>query len=381
MTRSRVAVDLLYFTGRRGGTETYIRQVLTRVAALDPELELVGLTNTTGRDLLRDWFPGELRTVPVSGQNRPVWALAEVLAVDALARRAGADLLWCPANFGPVAGRVPRLVTLHDMFAFDFPNPEVSAVTRGITSGIIRGAARGARALLTDSEDAAASIVRHLHVAPGRITHTPLASSTPHPVDPDTAEQELAGLGIGQDRPFVLATGNRLPHKNFVGLVQALARIDPSVRPRLAITGSHGADPLRPAVEELGLAGDVSLLGWVTATQLESLYSEAALYVCPSLSEGFGLPVLDAMARGVPVLANDIAVLREVGGPAAAYVDATDPELLGAAVSRLLADAGRRAAMRSAGFERAASFSWDRTAELTLAVLHGLLRTGAPATT
>ena len=376
MTRGRIAVDLLYFTGRRGGTETYIRQVLTRIAVLDPELELVGLTNTTGRELVREWFPGELRTVPVSGQNRPVWALAEVTRVDALARRCRADLLWCPANFGPVRGRVPRLVTLHDMIAFDFPNPEVSLVTRVITSAIIRGTARGARALLTDSEDAAESILRHIDIARSRITHTPLAASTPRPVDHQTALDELRVLGVPSDRPFLLATGNRLPHKNFAGLLRAVARIDPSVRPQVVITGSHGQDPLSEVVEDLGLSSDVHLLGWVTESQLEALYGRAALYVCPSLAEGFGLPVLDAMARGVPVLANDIAVLREVGASAAAYADATSPPALASAITRLIGDESGRATMREAGFDRAALFSWDRTAELTLAVLHDLLLLG-----
>lgn len=374
MTRARIAVDLLYYTGRRGGTETYVRQVATRIAALDPDLQLVGLTNVSGLPQLRDWFPGELRTLPISGDNRPVWALAEVAAVDALASRCGADLLWCPANFGPVLGRVPRVVTVHDMIAFDFPNPEVSAATRAVTSGIIRGTARRARALLTDSEDAAASIVRNLGVPRPRITHTPLAASAPQPVDDRTALDELARLNVPADRPFLLATGNRLPHKNFAGLLRAVAQVQPADRPRVVITGSHGDDPLRRVVEELGLVDDVHLLGWVTTPQLESLYSRAALYVCPSLSEGFGLPVLDAMARGVPVLANDIGVLREVGGPAAAYADATSPSVLGAAIAALMQDDSGRAEMRRAGFSRAALFSWDRTAELTLAVLHTLLQ-------
>ncbi len=267
-------------------------------------------------------------------------------------------------------------VNLHDMIAFDFPNPEVSLVTRAITSAIIRGTARGARALLTDSEDAAESILRHIDIARSRITHTPLAASTPRPVDHQTALDELRVLGVPSDRPFLLATGNRLPHKNFAGLLRAVARIDPSVRPQVVITGSHGQDPLSEVVEDLGLSSDVHLLGWVTQSQLEALYGRAALYVCPSLAEGFGLPVLDAMARGVPVLANDIAVLREVGASAAAYADATSPPALASAITRLIGDESGRATMREAGFDRAALFSWDRTAELTLAVLHDLLLLG-----
>ena len=146
------------------------------------------------------------------------------------------------------------------------------------------------------------------------------------------------------------------------------------------ITGSHGRDPLSGLVDELGLSSDAHLLGWVTTSQLEALYDRATLYACPSLAEGFGLPVLDAMARGVPVLAHDIAVLREVGGSAAAYADATSPAAFGAAITRLIGDGNGLAVMRGAGFDRAGLFSWDRTAELTLAVLHDLMPLARAAT-
>lgn len=368
--RPLVAVDLLYFTGKRGGTETYVRQVLPRVAALAPELRFVGLTNTSGRDAIASWFPGELRTVAIDGHARPVWALAETVAVAPLARRVGADLLWCPANFGPGGGSVPRVVTVHDVIAFDFPNPEVSRVTQAITSWIIRRAARGAARILTDSDDSAASVVRALRIPRDRITATPLAGGTPGHVDDPAAE--LASLGVPVDRPFVLSTGNRMPHKNFDGLVRALATIPAERRPRLVITGSHGPDPLRALVDELGLADDVRLLGWVTSAQLEALYGAAALYACPSLAEGFGLPVLDAMNRGCPVLANDLPVLREVGGDAARYARATSPEDLGTHISALVADEDELARMSADGRARAATFSWDRTAEQTAAVFRSL---------
>ncbi|MCG7285416.1 glycosyltransferase family 4 protein [Cellulomonas sp. ACRRI] len=363
MSDTRVAVDLLYLTGKRGGTETYARQLLPRMAALLPEVELVGLTNTLGREAVERWFPGPLHTLRLSGDNRPVWAAAETFVVDRLAARGGADLMWCPANFGPRARRTPTLVTVHDVIAWDFPNPEVSRVTQAVTSGIIGRAARSATRLLTGSEDARDAITRVLGVPASRITVVPHGSADPRPgVD---VAAEMAGLGLADGRPTVLSTGNRMPHKNYDGLLRALALIPAERRPRLVVTGSHGEDPLAPVVAELGLEADVVLLGWVTADQLEALYQSATLYACPSLAEGFGLPVIDAMKRGTPVLVADIGALREVGGDAARYASPTDPAAMAAGIEALLADPAERDRLRQAGLARSAQFTWDRSAELT----------------
>ncbi|TKR23668.1 glycosyltransferase family 4 protein [Cellulomonas hominis] len=363
MSDTRVAVDLLYLTGKRGGTETYARQLLPRMAALLPEVELVGLTNTLGREAVERWFPGPLHTLRLSGDNRPVWAAAETFVVDRLAARGGADLMWCPANFGPRARRTPTLVTVHDVIAWDFPNPEVSRVTQAVTSGIIGRAARSATRLLTGSEDARDAITRVLGVPASRITVVPHGSADPRPgVD---VAAEMAGLGLADGRPTVLSTGNRMPHKNYDGLLRALALIPAERRPRLVVTGSHGDDPLAPLVAELGLGSDVVLLGWVTADQLEALYQSATLYACPSLAEGFGLPVIDAMKRGTPVLVADIGALREVGGDAARYASPTDPAAMAAGIEALLADPAERDRLRRAGLARSAQFTWDRSAELT----------------
>jgi len=140
-------------------------------------------------------------------------------------------------------------------------------------------------------------------------------------------------------------------------------------RPLLVLTGSHGEDPLRPLVTELSLDDDVELLGWVGADQLEVLYRDAVAYLFPSRFEGFGLPVLEAMARGCPVVCSDIPVLREVGGGAALYVDTLDPDVVASTVRRLLADEALRGSLAVAGIERAKRFSWDRVAEATMAVL------------
>ena len=159
--------------------------------------------------------------------------------------------------------------------------------------------------------------------------------------------------------------GNRLPHKNFERLLRAWALISKAERPKLVITGSHGDDPLAPLVAALDLDDDVELLGWVAEDDLADLYRGASVYVFPSLFEGFGLPVLEAMARGCPVIASDIPVLREVGGDAAVYVDALDPTAIASAVCRVIGDQDVRAEFASAGRARAVSFTWARAAAAT----------------
>nr|WP_277355741.1 glycosyltransferase family 1 protein [Cellulomonas hominis] len=351
----------MYFTGKRGGTETYARELLPRVAALLPEVELVALTNTTADVAVTRWFPGRTRRLPVDGENRVLWAAAETFLVERSARRTGADLLWCPANFGPRSVRLPTVVSVHDVIAEDFPNPDVSRVTQAVTSRIIRRAARSARLLVTVSQDSARSITRVLGVPPDRIRVAPNGFGAPQPVGDPGAE--LAGLGVPEGRPLVLSTGNRMPHKNFATLLRAVARIPAERRPLLVITGSHGQDPLVPLVDELDLVDDVLLLGWITRPQLEALFGAATVYVCPSLVEGFGLPVVDAMARGCAVLCSDVGALREVGGDAVRYYGpARDDARLAQELGALLSSADERDELVRRGAERAATFSWDRAA-------------------
>lgn len=371
MTRHRLVADLLFFTGKRGGTETYVRELLPRLAELLPDVELHGITNSRGHDDIAQWFPGALHPMSFDGDNRPVWAAAETFAVDRLAARIGGDLVWCPANFGPKPRRVPTLVTLHDVTSFEHPDPRVSVVTQKVTTWLIRRAAAGATHALTGSEDARQALQRVLGVDPRIVDVVPHGARAPKAgVD---VPAELAGLGLKDGRPFVLSTGNRMPHKNFDGLLRAIAQMPPATRPRVVITGSHGDDPLAPLVHELGLSDDVSLLGWVTSEQLEALFRGAAVYACPSLAEGFGLPVVDAMLRGCPVIATDIGVLREVGGDAAWYTDTTDPAVFAGDLARLLDDPAERARLGAIGAERSGLFTWDRSARQTAATIRRTL--------
>jgi glycosyltransferase involved in cell wall biosynthesis len=193
----------------------------------------------------------------------------------------------------------------------------------------------------------------------------------PAPAGAEMAGTEVAGmrerLGAG-DRAVALTVATNLAHKNLPALFDALALIAPGERPLLALAG-HGTDDeqLRERARAAGVDDDVRLLGTLSTQQLDSLYASAALLVLPSLHEGFGLPVLEAMARSLPVACSDIGALREVGGEAAIYFDPRSADQIAAAISRLLSDGDLAARLREQGPVRAAGFSWSAAATATLA--------------
>ncbi|TFC19210.1 glycosyltransferase family 1 protein [Cryobacterium algoritolerans] len=362
---SRVLVDLLFFTGRKGGMESYVREVYSRIEPGADGLEFLGLASRElAAELAGDtgWFPGEIVDSGISGENRIAWARGELFCVARFARRLGADLIHCPANLGPAWSPVPVVLTVHDLLPFRHPEYVPGAYSR-VLRAMIRLAARGARRILTVSAASQGDIVRYLRVPESRIDVVPLAGHGPgaSPAPLPRLPRQL------------LAVGNRMPHKNFPMLLAALALVPEGTRPQLVVTGSHGDDPLAPVVATLGLKPWVSLRGWLHPDELDRLYAESSLIVFPTLFEGFGLPVLEAMSRGCPVVCADIPVLHEVAGDAAVYVSPHDAGALAATIGRLLDDPAELARRSNLGRDRARTYSWATTARDTVASLQRAL--------
>ncbi|MDF2916626.1 glycosyltransferase family 4 protein [Microbacterium sp. F1-18] len=365
----RVLVDLLGYTGGRGGTETYVRELLPRLHARLPEASFIALTGRDGTAGVTAFFPGPVETIRWVGRGRAAWAAGEVLAVNRAARRLRADLIWSPANFGPLTrGKVGRIVSIHDVIYHEVRGSGVAGMARAVTAWLMTRTASTADRVLTVSDAAAHGIARHLGIPRTRISVVHNGSAEPRTIEDPW--EHLKPLGIDASRPLLLSAGNRMPHKNFIGLLDALAALAPDRRPRAVIVGGGPNDPLVPAVAERSLVADVVLPGWVSEDQLASLYSAANVYACPSLTEGFGLPVVDALRAGCLVVANDAPVLHEVGGEHAFYADATDPTAFGAAITRALGvDRATGDRRRAEGRAWAEQFSWDAAAEAVAEVL------------
>lgn len=365
-----VALNLVFLVpGETGGMETYARALIPRLAERS-DLQLTCLVNRetaeAGDGPWGDVCPMEV--VPVHARSRVQWVRGEQQHVPRMAARLGADLVHSLASTAPLRGPVPRVTTIHDLNYLLVPEAHFGVRALGMRV-LVPASARRSRRVIVDAATTRDDLVRHLRTPASKIDVVPLAADPRAAGLTASPESELRRrLGLG-DRPVVLSPGAKRPHKNLATVLEALATMQAGERPALVATGyptPYDAE-LRGHAERLGVDGDLVMPPWLDAADLEGLYDLAALVVFVSRSEGFGLPVLEAMVRGVPVVTSDRSSMPEVAGDAAVLVSPDDVGGLARAMRTVLDDPSRRAAMTAAGLARAAGFSWDRTAELTAA--------------
>jgi glycosyltransferase involved in cell wall biosynthesis len=359
-------LDLLFLVpGETGGRETYATELIGALLELGADLRLTAFVN---QELVGS--PGfaldervAVRPLRVHSRRRSSWALGETALVPAAARRARVELVHGLANFGPLYGPFRRVLSLHDVMFLRVPEllPLVNRVAARALTG---GAALRAHRVLASSEATRDDAVALLGVEPINIDVVPLGlgAAPVAPLEPVAARVQL---GVG-DRPYALAPGLSLPHKNLSRLLRALALIPPERRPLLVLTAGGDRGALAAEAGALGVGADVRVVGWLPAPLLEAAYAGATCVALPSLVEGFGLPVLEAMMRGVPVACSDIPPLREIAGEWAVLFDPLDPASIASALQRLCGDAAERERLAAGGRAHAARFTWKATAEGTL---------------
>jgi glycosyltransferase involved in cell wall biosynthesis len=334
-----------------------------------PDLDLVAFVNREAAEAGGGPW-GELIpsvTVPVRARRRAEWVRGEQQHVPRLARRERADVVHSLASTGPVHGRTARVVTIHDLIYHRYPEAHFGLRSMGMRV-LVPLAARRSDRVIAVSQATRDDLVSILGLPADKIdvVHQGLGAE---PAAAPAREADLRGrLELGT-RPVLLAVSAKRPHKNIERLLDALALSPPGERPVLVIPGypTPHEDRLRQRAGTLGVAGDVRFLGWVSAEDLEGLYGLASGFVFPSLWEGFGLPVLEAMRRGVPVACSDRASLPEITGGAALLFDPEDTRQVAGAMARLLANGPDVARLRREGPARAARFTWDATARGTIA--------------
>lgn len=364
-----VGLNLVYLVpGETGGTETYARELIGALLAERPDLRLTAFINREASDAGGPWTEAiPAVTVPVRARRRTEWVRGEQQLLPRLAATAGVDLLHSLANTAPGWGRFRRVVTIHDLIHRIHPEAHFGQISTAM-GWLVKLAARRTHRVIAPSRSAKADIVERLRVPPDAIDVVPQGVSLPPSSGAAVAAvRERFGLG---DRPVALSVSAMRPHKNIARLLEALALIPAARRPLLVLPGyptPHEAE-LRARAAALGLEADTRFPGWISADDLEGLYAAASLFVFPSLYEGFGLPVLEAMARSVPVACGSGGALAEVAGRAACLFDPARPASIAAAIEELLADPAKAERLRAAGREQAAQFSWAATARGTLAV-------------
>lgn len=358
----RVAVNLLHLVpGETGGAETYARRLLPALTEADPALELTLYAGATAAESL-DSEQWKVVTLRFDARSRVRRVLAEQTLLPAVLRRARPDLLHNVFNTAPAVSPVPQVTTIHDLVFKRFPESHVLA--KGVEV-LVPLAARRSRRVLTDSEASKTDIVGLLGIPGDRVDVAPLGPGIPEGVHGPPPLEIRRRFGVG-DAPLVLSVLAQRPHKNAARLIEALAGVPDAV---LIMPGySTGyASELRRLLARLGVAHRVRLPGWVDDATLDGLYRAADCFVFPSLAEGFGLPVLEAMLRGAPVACSDATSLPEVAGGAALMFDPLDVDAIAESVRRILDDAELAERLRAAGLKRARRFSWAEAASRTLA--------------
>jgi len=275
-----------------------------------------------------------------------------------------------PAGF-PLRYRGPTVTTIHDLSWLRFPETHPPARVRAF-HGWFDDTLRRSAQLITDAESTRRELIDDFGVAPERVTAVPLAAGAAfRPRTEAEVAPVLARHGL-RWRSFLLSVGTIEPRKNLDAVLRAYAGLDPALRRHwpLAIVGMPGwlTSDFEARVAPLVERGEVRRLGYVDDGELAALLAAARLLVYPSLYEGFGLPPLEAMASGTPVVTSNVSSLPEVVGDAGLQVAPQDFDALGEAIRSLLEDERRWEALRSAGLARAAQFSWERCAAETFAV-------------
>ena len=355
---------------RSAGVSGYIRQLLAHLPAAAPDLHITAFTPDVDLDLPAGL---DVRRSTRWDTRRPLRRILwEQAALPLLARQARLDLLHGAVNINPALTPCPSVVTVHDLSFMRTPQA-FPPMQRAYLQSQVWRSVRAARRVIAVSQATKQDVVELFGVAPERIdvVHNGVdASFCPAPAEQVEAFRRRQGL----PQRYILHLGTLEPRKNLVRLVQAFAQVrahdasQPSLK--LVLAGGKGwdYDAIFVEVARQGLEQEVLFPGYIADEELAWWYRAATVFVYPSLLEGFGLPVLEAMACGAPTVTSNRSSLPEVAGDAALLVDPTSVDALAAALLRLLGDAALAAELRTRGLAQAARFPWSRTAQETAAV-------------
>lgn len=349
---------------RAAGVSVYSEQLLRALPAAAPQVEFmayVGIDTCVPAGVAVSRAPMSLRAPAV----RIAW---EQLALPILATSSRLDVLHSAVNVLPVLYRAPSVVTVHDLSFLRFPD-RLTTRRRLYLRGMVVSSARHARHVIAVSQSTKLDLIELASVAPDRISIVhPGVDPSFRPMDRPARSPRPQAFG---GRPYILHVGTLEPRKNQDILIRAFAalRSRRAIPHMLALIGARGwmFQSLFDLVSRLGLDDHVRFLDYVPPVDLPLWYNGAELFAYPSAYEGFGLPVLEAMACGIPTITSSTSSLQELAGDACLTVEPGSVEALETAMARILEDTELRMKLRIAGIERASLFSWETCARGTVA--------------
>jgi glycosyltransferase involved in cell wall biosynthesis len=349
-TRPRIGIDLAATAAQKSGLGWYEARLLEAMHAIETPLEFVEF-NTIKKNL---------RT-----PQRIAWDQIGV-PLTAYAKRVNG--LFVPAFSAPHIMK-PMVMTAHDIYGVLYPE-QFSRLARWYWANLLPNSMKRAKHLVCISEHTKRDIMEHLHIPEDRITVTPLAAGTAFRVVHDTPWIETRLRELNVTSPFILSVGTREPRKNYARLLEAFAYASRQ-NVKLVIVGKEGwrTEDIQEKMQRYHLQGSVQFIDYCTEDQLVALYNACVFFVMPSLYEGFGLPALEAMACGSPVLVSQNSSLPEVVGEAGMVFNPYDVAEMRERINLLLGDTQRRNDMQQLSVDRAKLFSWEATARKTLSVL------------
>jgi glycosyltransferase involved in cell wall biosynthesis len=371
----RIALNLMFVAPGVAGGRVYAEGLLRGLQGVDHRNEYVVYTR---RGIpLPPLDPARFRQVeapvaPGSTLWRTYW---EYRCLPRAVRRGGFHLFHGLGSLSPACDGCPLILTIHDLIYHHFPNTLPMGYGLFMRRVLPRVARRAGR-VIVPSQWTAHDVVERLGVEKERIRLVPYGPGNEYRPIEDTSAIEAVLRRHRVRRPYIVSVCRAYPHKNLAGLLRAYAalRARGGSRAQLVLVGERyrmGTE-LERLIESLELRESVVFTGFVSHDELNALYTAAAVFAFPSLGEGFGLPILEAMSCGTPVVASDASAVPEAVGDAGLVADARDPEAFALALTRMLEDREVAAACRARGLARAALFDWTESARKTVAVYEEL---------
>ena len=370
--RVRIGIDATAIPPSRSGAGNYIFNLVCGLARVDSDNQYVVFAKP---EHIEEWKIAQPNFcfLPGASGYRPLRLAWEQCVLPLLVRRHKLDILHSPHYTMPLFCPCRSVVTFCDMIFFLYP--EVHSLSKRIFFRTMMSvSSQRANAIIAISKSTARDVISLLRVMPDKIHTIPLAAGSNYRPIADRNAVELVctqhGLQAGE---YVLFIGVLEPRKNIPVLLHAYQElVGCGIRKKLAIVGKRGwmFSEIFSTVQTLKIEDKVVFTGYVPEADLPSLYNGACLFVYPSLYEGFGLPVLEAMSCGTPVVTSNVSSMPEIAGESALLVDPRAPKQLAQAMEKVLVDDGLRRSMREGGLRRAAEYSWERTARETLKVYH-----------